>query len=356
MRLAATRVLVASAVLVAACSGAGTEQASAPGGGGESGLRPVRFALVFPPNWVQGYFFAALDQGFYEEEGLEVEFLVPDSTTTSNRLVSLGQAELGETFGSDPLVAYGQGLSIEIVNGLMPDSLVGMMALPDAVSDFGDVEGGTVGLLNTPLDRVCFDLLLEDAGLTQEDVEVIDPGFNLVAPLIAGEFVASTGSLLGEYVTASSEYGEEIRFFPYGDVCPAYPTAVIGNRQWVADNPDLVQAFNRATLRGAVFAMEEPQETYELFVARFPDQEDAVTEAKMTEAQMFYCSAHTEENGLGSADLEAWQTLVELLVEEGSIGEPYDAAELVTNDHLPEEPVTTERCSDTTVDFDPGAL
>lgn len=198
--------------------------------------------------------------------------------------------------------------------------------------------------------------MLREAGLDERDVEIIDPGFNLVAPLIANEFVTSTGSQLGEYLTASKEHGELIRFFPYTEQCPAYPTVIIGNRQWLEENASIARAFNEATLRGAVYAIENPQEAYDIFVERFPDQQDELTQAKMTEAQLFYCDARTSETGIGHSDLHTWQELVDLLVDEGSVEHRYDASELVTNDFMPEKRYVTSRCSDTTIDIDPTQM
>src|SRR5690606_2424397 len=89
---------------LAACGG----DDSGSGDGGEAAK--VNFALGFSPNYAQAAFFAALGAGYYEEAGLEVDYIVPDSTQTAAKLTGIGRADFGEFFGLDPVVAAGEGI------------------------------------------------------------------------------------------------------------------------------------------------------------------------------------------------------------------------------------------------------
>ena len=62
----------------------------------------VTFALGFSPNYGQGPFFAALEAGYYEDAGLDVEQELSHSTQTAAKLVGVGRADAGEFFGLDP--------------------------------------------------------------------------------------------------------------------------------------------------------------------------------------------------------------------------------------------------------------
>ena len=91
--------------ILPACGGgnSGGNGGAEPGGvtGGDNGggpsLTPVKVVLDWSPNTNHTGLYVARDQGFYEEEGLEVE-IIPPGEAGADAMVAAGNAEFGVSY------------------------------------------------------------------------------------------------------------------------------------------------------------------------------------------------------------------------------------------------------------------
>jgi ABC-type nitrate/sulfonate/bicarbonate transport system substrate-binding protein len=328
--------VLAGLCLVAACGG---DDDSATGG-----KTKVTYALGFAPNYVQAYFFVALENGYYDEAGLDVEFVVPDSTQTAAKLVGVGRADVGEFLGTDPIAAVAEGTPIKVASTWEPTGDIGLMALPDKVQRVEQLKGETIGIFASLVyDDVCRARYLEANGLSEDDVETVDIGFNSVPPLLTGKVAASEGGRTGEGVTVELENDGALRYFSYNDVCPAIPIGTIINDEWGQENAEAAKAFIEATIRGVKFYVEQTEAAREIFTERFADLKDPLLKYKAV-AETF-CPADHAEAGLGRNSREQWEQLIEVMEEGDAIDEPLTYEDVVTDDYLPAEPIKSSACS-----------
>lgn len=341
MKRLATALLVGTilAFTLSACGQSGANDEANDGS-----VQTVKVALDWVPNTFHYWFFAALERGYYSDAGLKVEFQVPDSTTTSLKLTSLNQSQIGISIGSDTVTAYDNGLPVQVINTIAPAYPLGMLAPANKVSEFADAEGKTVGVINTDVDHLCFNRMLNNSGLSESDVEIVDPGFNLVPPLLSGKLTMVSGSANFEKVIAERESGEKINFFHYSDVCPQPAIELVANKIWAEDNPQTVKSFNAATLKGLVWAMENPEQARDMFVKLYPDYDPDLELAMWNASLPVFCAPHTSEKGLGYSDPGQWQAWIDLMAEQELVSKSFDSSNLLTNDYLPDKPVTTSAC------------
>jgi ABC-type nitrate/sulfonate/bicarbonate transport system substrate-binding protein len=306
----------------------------------------LTIALDFAPNISHAWFFSALKNGYFEDRGLEVDYVVPDSTTTSIKLVGTGRSQVGISFATEAIAARDRDLPVRVVNTFWPRLRAGMVAMAEEVPEFGAIEGKTVGVLNSDYDRVCFPLLLEEHGLSRDDVEVVDPGASLVPPLLSGQLAMVSGAGDHEKILAERESGEEALFWGFADVCPQMAMGIIANERWASRNAETLRAFNAAALEGLAWSMENPEEASDTFTTEFPDSgySPELGRALWKEMAASFCAPYTEENGLGYSHPEQWRALVDLMKEAGTLKEQVPVGELVTNEHLPEDPAETDAC------------
>ena len=89
-------------VLLAGCTGTTAEETSSSG---ESGpLEAVTLVLDWVPNTNHTGLYAALENGYYEEEGLDVEIVQP-SVGGSADLIAAGQGEFGISYQEQVTIA-----------------------------------------------------------------------------------------------------------------------------------------------------------------------------------------------------------------------------------------------------------
>ena len=130
----------------------------------------------------------------------------------------------------------------------------------------------TIAFSGIPFQKVFLEILLGEAGLTLEDVEVRNVGHEIVPALASGDADAAfggTGNVEGAVLEAR---GLEPVVTPVRDLgLPPYEDLVIATRSGRAPpGPRLVRDFMSAVARGTAAAVEDPREAVRL-IQRSPE-------------------------------------------------------------------------------------
>jgi NitT/TauT family transport system substrate-binding protein len=193
-RLRTVLALVAAAVSLAACST--VAQAPAPA---EGELTPVRLQLQwFTQGQFAGYF-AAVDQGFYEAQGLDVEILEGGVDIVPQTVLAQGQADYAIAWVPKALASREQGAGITNVAQVFQRSGTYQVSFANAgIATPADLAGKRVGNWGFGNE---FELFagMTAAGLTPaSDVTLVQQQFDMQA-LLAGEIDAAQAMSYNEY-------------------------------------------------------------------------------------------------------------------------------------------------------------
>ena len=117
-------------------------------------------------------------------------------------------------------------------------------------------------------------------------------------------------------------------------------TLLVGNglltsEKTLSENPELVRAMVRATLRGIADAAADPAGAYEIckkYVENL-DKADQAVQRKVLETSIQFWTSERP----GYSDPQAWQNMQDILLEMGLIQSPVDLSAAFTNDFLPQE-------------------
>ena len=112
---------------------------------------------------------------------------------------------------------------------------------------------------------------------------------------------------------------------------PFYADSLFTSHQMIAENPDLVTRFLRATLRGWQEAIEEPKEAVAITL-KYAKEADADLQALMMEASLPLI--HTGEDHIGWIQAGVVKEMHQILLEEGIIAEPVELDRLFTMQFL----------------------
>jgi len=292
-------------------------------------VRRIRLPMGFIADPQYAPFYVAVDKGYYAEEGLEIEF---DYSFETDGIALVGANELPFAIvsGEQVILARGQGLPVVYVLEWFQRYPIAVISRAEAGIDSPeDLAGRNVGLPGFfGASYVGFIGLLRANDLTQADVEANEIGFNQVESLRTGQSEAVVGYVNNEPVQLAA-MGEAINVIDVADYTDMVANGVITNETTLAENPELVEGFVRAMLRGLEDTLDNPEEAYEIskkYVEGLDDGRISVLEASLPLWQ-----AET----LGVTDSAAWQQTQAVLLEIGFLDEPVENLEAAfTNDFV----------------------
>jgi NitT/TauT family transport system substrate-binding protein len=319
---AVSRVLVLLVTLLAAC---GTPEVKEP---------PDQIAVQLP--WVHealfGGFYAADQQDFYAEEGLEVTFL-PRPSLGSDTIAPVleGTADFGLDYGAGLVISRAQGRPTVAIATIYRRHPLAFMTLAESgLSRPQDLPGHTIRTLVPGSSATAFVAMMARLGLDPHSVEQVDVGYDL-APFFNGELDILPGFVNYDLLIARDQGHEVNLILPDDYGVHLYGYTLFATEQLVNENPDLVLRFLRATLRGWQWAIENHQEAGPLALKYDPTL-DAALQAAIMEASAPL--VYTGEDHIGWMRAEVWEGMYDILLEQGLLEKSFDVHQAYTTEFL----------------------
>ncbi|MFB6107482.1 MAG: ABC transporter substrate-binding protein [Haloplanus sp.] len=311
----------------------------------------VTFQLNWEPNGFQSPYFLARRAGFYEEEGLDVQFVEGHGSPFAAEQTAKGRSDLGLAGGSAVLSVRSRGLEPLAVAAVSQKTPATIYSLRDVFGEpFTDPEqlrGRTVAPSATKT-RILTLQLLEERGI-REDVTVKDvqkhTHHRVQHQLLDGDVDAAVGVVTNGQ-ELEREYDRAADELLIGNYLDVYGMTVVSNPEFVDANPETVRSFLRATARGWEAATNDPDRAVDALVDRNAQLEHnrAVERLKfLAAAEDLQFTEFVREAGWGHHDGDRWRTLGETLAETDLLESPVEPDAAWTNDYLDEsDPVVTD--------------
>jgi ABC-type nitrate/sulfonate/bicarbonate transport system substrate-binding protein len=280
------------------------------GGGGGGGTTSIRYQLDWIKNSQFAGFYIADSEGFYADEGLEVELLPGADVASHEAVVAGGGAEIGtSSFLSRIVDAVNAGPDLVVVGAGLQQSPIGLMSMADnPIQSAEDILGKRIGLQEGSTSEIR--LILELNGLDPDNWTEVPVGFN-PGPLLDGEVDGYYAYLTSQPLTFENRglvEGEDFFVVSFQDLgWYQYGMLAITERSYLDDNRDVVVGFVRATAKGWEQAIADPAEGVRLTLEDYGQDLglDEETETEQLDAQLpLMQSDLTEEKGLYWMDLE----------------------------------------------------
>lgn len=332
--------LVAVSLLTAACGNDGDGDAggaTADGGGGE-GLTPVTFRLDWIVDGSHTCFFAADSQGFFRDEGIDVEILEGAGSGTAATLVANGSNDFGFSDAGVVASTINDGASIKLVMDIFQRNPSVIISLKEAnITGPEDLVGKSVGATSgeAPLQLLPAYLGANGVDADQVDVINIDPAAKISA-LLQGRVDAIVGYSSSDLPIAEGEAPGQLNVQHYADFgVVTMSNGIITSNEMVSDNPDLVEGFVRAVQLGFEYCQEDPGGAVDLLVDRFPQtvNPDQATIALQEVLNNLYTD-RSEGQPIGYIDEEDWNETVQNLQEFAGLTEAQEPSVYYTNDFI----------------------
>jgi len=268
-------------------------------------LESVTLLLDWTPNTNFSGIYAAIDRGYYREEGLEVELVQAPGSVI--QMVGANRAEFGFSFQEELTFARLAEIPVVSIAAVIQHNSSGFIALKESgITSSADFEGKSYGGWGSPVEEATIRALMERREADFSQVEMITTGE--VDQLISIEREADFAWIFYGWTGIEAELkGLDFTFIELRSEDPAldyYTPVMISSEALISANPELVRSFMRATARGYHLAITNPEEAADILLAAVPElNPDLVLASQLWLAERY--QAEAEKWGLQK--LETWE-------------------------------------------------
>lgn len=311
---------------------------AAVGCAGDDELQQVTFMAGFVPQanlpFVGAY--VAEAEGFFADEGLDVE--IQHSAGGGEHLQLLVADEVQVTTQDAAVLMQRRadpGLPLVSIGLIGQRGQQAFVALEESgIVDLEDWAGRRVGFKGTPPPDLF--ALLDQAGLTESDVELINVGFD---PRVLTEGQVDVYPVFkSNEPDTLAQLGFDLVMWDAADYgIPTLGLAYVATETMVEEDPETLAAFMRAVIRGIEFAAENPEDALDAVMEQVGVDGDREHQRFILESELADATSPvTDAGGIGNQTLEQWQNLADLLAAYEALPEGFDASTSFTTDLLPD--------------------
>ncbi|ADU32455.1 ABC transporter substrate-binding protein [Evansella cellulosilytica] len=298
-------------------------------------LTEIDIMLDWYPNAVHSYLYVAQENGYFEEEGLNVNIQFPANPTDPINLAAAGQITLGITYQPDVVTARAnQDVPVKAISAIVRSPLNHTIFLEDSdIQTPRDLEGKQVGYPGIPLNEALIKTMVENDGGSYENVQLVDVGFELGSSVVSGQVDAVTGAYINHEVPVLRYQGNETRYFnpvDYG-VPSFYELVFVTNDQTWEEEQETIKAFWRAATKGYEFTVTNPDEALAVLFSNEDEANFPLIEEVEEESLHILLPKMQSSNGFGSQDSASWQETIDWMLEFGLIDEAPSIDDIFVN-------------------------
>ncbi|MEO1790329.1 MAG: ABC transporter substrate-binding protein [Pseudomonadota bacterium] len=322
--------IVAAAAL--AWAGAATAQTDVP------------FALDWKFEGPSAPYFAAIDNGHFEEAGLAVEIAAGQGSLDAIPKVATGAFPMGFADINSLIKFLDQNPGAPVTAVMMiydkpPFAVVGRKSL--GVEGPGDLEGKILGAPPPDGAWAQFPAFATANGIDVSAITVEPVGFPTREPMLAeGQVDAITGFSFSSYLNlvrlgVPEDDISTILMADHG--LELYGNAIIANTEFAEANPEIVSGFLAAVAAGWKDAIADPAAATASLMERNPAAEAALEQRRLQlSIDANVVTDYTTANGMGMIDADRMAKALEQLAETYEFQNAPDASLYFTDAYLPQ--------------------
>lgn len=297
----------------------------------------VTVVLDWTPNTNHTGLYTALENGYYKDQGLDVEIVQPPEGGAAS-LVASGKADFGISYQEEVTYAKTSDdpLPIKAIAAVIQHNSSGFASPKDKnIKTPKDFEGKIYGGWGSESETAAIKAVMEKTGADFNKVTIADIGQD-------DFFTATTNSVdfawiyEGWDVVQAKLKNFDLNFIPLNQFdkrLDYYTPVIISNETLLNDNPELAKKFMKATTEGYQFAIDNPEEAAKTLVKHAPE----IDEELAIESQKFLASKYKDDAPRwGEMKDEVWNNYTAFLKEYGLINKDLKPEDAYTNEFLPQ--------------------
>jgi NitT/TauT family transport system substrate-binding protein len=316
---------LAAALLVAA--GCGGDD----GGTAAEDLTPVTVQLKWVTQAQFAGYYAAKEQGYYEDEGLDVTIRPGGPDIVPEQVVLGGEAEFGLNWLDNTLATRDQGGQIVNIAQVFARSGMTELTWKDSGLDtITDLKGKKVGVWLGGNEHKLFAALTKNGIDPQKDVEIVAQPFdmNLFLDRSVDAAAAMTYNELAQVLEVKNPDTDELYTLDDLNVLKmsdlgtgALEDGVFVREDWIADeaNQDTATRFLKASFKGWIYCRDNPDDCVQYVLDNGPELGEGHQKWQMTEINDLIWP---NDNGIGIMDEADFENTAQIALDYKIIKNP----------------------------------
>lgn len=300
-------------------------------------LTEITMVLDWTPNTNHTGLYVAQEKGYFEDAGLKVSIVQPPDNGATD-LVASGGAQFGIDFQDTLAAAFSSDnpLPVTAVAAVLQHNTSGLISLKDkGIDSPKKLEGHSYATWDSPIEQKTLEYVVQKDGGDFGKVKLISTYVeDIVAALNAD--IESVWIYYGWDGIKCKQAGLDTNYLAFRDMDETfdyYSPVIIGNNEYLSQNPDTAKAFLKAVKKGYEDAAKNPKEAAEILCKNVPELDEALVKDSQEYLSKQYIA---DADSFGVIDSGRWNRFYNWLNENKLVTNEIPENTGFTNDYLKE--------------------
>jgi NitT/TauT family transport system substrate-binding protein len=271
----------AALVMLASACSSGSEPEPEPGPTGGSGPDSVVYLTGFNASAHDAFIFVADEKGFFEEANIDIDIQLGAGTQNLGPLLA-DEAQFTYVDLVGLLYQMGNGQvepgAFRALAAVHQTTLAAIMAPESSdIQNPQDLVGKRIGAFTGSPTEFLLPVYASLAGFEFDESQIVSVAPNELFGLLPAGRADALSTFIIQRGVVENTAGEPMRVFPMNEVLSdMLGTALISTSALAESNPDLVERFRDAALKGLQYTLDNPEEAIQILSDRNPGAVPAI--------------------------------------------------------------------------------
>ncbi|OLN23543.1 nitrate ABC transporter substrate-binding protein [Domibacillus antri] len=330
-----TLLLICASVFLTACGNTEEKRETAEPAENEN----LRLASWSQPITEQTNLLVEEEKGFFQDQGLDVTIIPGAGGGDAIKNILSGQADIAFTDPGSLYFALDKGEKLKVIYNVYPQNVFNIVSLKEKnITKPEDLKGKTIGVYSLSSGtRQNLLVMLNQAGLSEKDVTIVETGISNFAPLMQGQVDATAATDTG--LAAGKQKGlGDVNVLEVKDSLNVPSDVFVVTEETFEKKKEELKKFLQAYQNSAQWMIEHPEEAASLAKEYAIDGKNEELNAEIIKLRnASSVSSLTEERGLGALDSGILQQGADTYQQLGLIKNRLQLDGVVTEELLPKK-------------------
>ncbi|OAB43288.1 ABC transporter substrate-binding protein [Paenibacillus glacialis] len=297
-----------------AISNQGTAQ---PSTSSEKEVQELSIMLDWYPNAVHSFLYTAQKNGYFTEQGLQVNIQMPAETNDALKLVATGKIDLALSYQPQVLMARGENIPVKSIAAIVRHPLNHLMVPAGGkVKSPKDLVGANVGYSSIPLYEAMVHTMIKNDGGDSQNVNMIDVGYDLIPSIATSKVDAIMGGFINHEQLILAKQGHpmvSLNPTEYG-VPDYYELVLVASDQGLKEKPELLAKFVTAIREGQQNVHQHPDQALSVLFEHEDQTSPLDKEIETKSLQMLLPLMDAKDQPFGYQAPESWENVNQWLM------------------------------------------
>ena len=296
----------------------------------------ITFVLDWTPNTNHTGLYVAQTNGYFENEGLEVEIVQPPEDG-AEALVGSGKAQFCVSFQDSmiPAIVGDSAMPLQAVAALIQHNTSGIISRKgEGMDKPKGLEGKKYATWDLPIEKATLKQVMKNDGGDFDKVQLIPSTVTDEVSALKTKSVDAIWVFYGWAGVAAEVANLQTDYFAFKDIDPVfdyYTPVVLGNTDWMKANPDATKKFLSALKRGYQYSIDNPDAAADILLKAAPELDEKLVKKSQSYLSHEYIS---DAPKWGYIDAARWDAFYKWLYDSKLIEKELPAGTGFSNDYL----------------------